>query len=79
MDEASKATAPLGRDQVDQLGGDAGLGPGPGLVALGEGLGPDGPGAAADPAGRAPLLELGEVAADGHLADAEGLGGRRRW
>ena len=61
-------------DQVGQLGGDAVLGPGLAAEPLGERLGPEGDGAAADPLDHPLLGEQVEVAADGHLADLQLLG-----
>src|SRR6266511_5017745 len=62
--------APLG-DQVEQLARDPGLGAGVVAVTLRERLGPNDHGAPADSARDAERLQLVEVAADGHLADAE--------
>jgi hypothetical protein len=55
----------------EQLGCDLGLGACSAAATLGEGLRSEQDRAAAHPAGRAALLELGEVAPDRHVADAE--------
>jgi hypothetical protein len=60
-----------GGDEVEQLARDPGLGAGVVPVALGERLGAHGHRTPADATGHAERLELVEVTANGHLADAE--------